>query len=582
MPVPSTIADLSTTAASNSPGGSEAILPNLDDYLRKHASFIAQNYAARSVSPLDFGAVGDGATDDTAAIVLATASGRVVDGGGRIYAVTGTLTVDAAFKGFHNIQFKQLTPTATDCRTLLISGVDGFTLRDVTVDRGGSAGYTVGTIADYAGIWITGCDDWFAQNCLVTNGGRGNGWSVQTCVRFHMSNCGTSEHYWQEVNPASPVIVDDIIQAFWFNTCAGFVLLGCYASHVTSGAVGNYATGVATAQQRRYTRLAFSGCGAFNLQACWVDDIDQGFDLSGTVGNNAFVLDACRATDCGTYGFKFANSAYNGIVSDCIARDCGLMGFVVSGMTEVSNPLVRDIDFDGCKAIDTGSNGIWTSTNVAGFRVASVVTVDASYPRAIRFKGCSVENRSGTLTTDNGFVCDVSPIEYPTAGYDAADGITCDSACTVAPLQGAMQTTLNGIHRPVVKVTGTGTDSLTTATWAAVSFDTDISDTSGMHSTSSNATNIYIKEIGNYIFTAAVEFAANATGTRDLRLLLNGTAEAGTSSISAHPTGVTFVQISMPIYISTAGQNVRLEARQSSGGALNVNRANSYLWAAKV
>lgn len=41
MPVPSTINDLSTTAASNSPGGGENPFPDLDNYLRAHASFIA-------------------------------------------------------------------------------------------------------------------------------------------------------------------------------------------------------------------------------------------------------------------------------------------------------------------------------------------------------------------------------------------------------------------------------------------------------------------------------------------------------------------------------------------------------------
>lgn len=41
MPVPTTLASLSTTAASNSPSGGENPFPDLDDYLRAHASFIA-------------------------------------------------------------------------------------------------------------------------------------------------------------------------------------------------------------------------------------------------------------------------------------------------------------------------------------------------------------------------------------------------------------------------------------------------------------------------------------------------------------------------------------------------------------
>jgi len=42
MPVPTSITDLSTTAASNSPSGTDAVLPSLDDYLRALSAFIAQ------------------------------------------------------------------------------------------------------------------------------------------------------------------------------------------------------------------------------------------------------------------------------------------------------------------------------------------------------------------------------------------------------------------------------------------------------------------------------------------------------------------------------------------------------------
>lgn len=48
MPVPTSIGQLSTNAASNYPLGSEQVFPNMDDYLRAHASFIAQLNAALS------------------------------------------------------------------------------------------------------------------------------------------------------------------------------------------------------------------------------------------------------------------------------------------------------------------------------------------------------------------------------------------------------------------------------------------------------------------------------------------------------------------------------------------------------
>ncbi len=43
MPVPNLISDLTTTAATNSPAGSESAKGTIDDYFRAHAAFIAQN-----------------------------------------------------------------------------------------------------------------------------------------------------------------------------------------------------------------------------------------------------------------------------------------------------------------------------------------------------------------------------------------------------------------------------------------------------------------------------------------------------------------------------------------------------------
>jgi hypothetical protein len=69
MPVPSSIADLSQTPASNFPIGSE-YLTTADDYFRAHGGFIAElrDKAGVSVTDAAYGAVGDGSTDDTAAI----------------------------------------------------------------------------------------------------------------------------------------------------------------------------------------------------------------------------------------------------------------------------------------------------------------------------------------------------------------------------------------------------------------------------------------------------------------------------------------------------------------------------------
>jgi hemin uptake protein HemP len=50
MTVPSVITDLSTTAALNSPLGGEDVFPQLDNYLRAHAGFIAELRDGQTIS----------------------------------------------------------------------------------------------------------------------------------------------------------------------------------------------------------------------------------------------------------------------------------------------------------------------------------------------------------------------------------------------------------------------------------------------------------------------------------------------------------------------------------------------------
>lgn len=161
MPVPSSISDLSTTPSLNSPAGTESP-STVDDYLRTHAAFIRQvddkatgtvkaadlaapggsamvGYAGgtvrdvldavtgptgaasvgytpsgtgavattvqsklrESVSVKDFGAVGDGVTDDTAAIQAAVDSIKNV--GGVIYVPSGTYLCNVTIDGSQTV-----------------------------------------------------------------------------------------------------------------------------------------------------------------------------------------------------------------------------------------------------------------------------------------------------------------------------------------------------------------------------------------------------------------------------------------------------------------------------------------------
>lgn len=116
MPVPTQISDLSTTAASNSPAGSDNTFPDLDNYLRAHAKFIADlrdgNGSAAEVS------VASGATTG----IGAAASPFV--------RITGTTTITSFgtnYTGAKFIRFAGALTLTHNATTLILPGAANIT-----------------------------------------------------------------------------------------------------------------------------------------------------------------------------------------------------------------------------------------------------------------------------------------------------------------------------------------------------------------------------------------------------------------------------------------------------------------------
>lgn len=96
MPVPTSITDLSATAASNSPAGGDALLPELDNFLRAHGAFIRQSDTKAadiaSASTVDLGAAVGRFADVTGTTTI-TSFGTVAAGVWRVVRFTGALTL---------------------------------------------------------------------------------------------------------------------------------------------------------------------------------------------------------------------------------------------------------------------------------------------------------------------------------------------------------------------------------------------------------------------------------------------------------------------------------------------------------
>lgn len=111
--------------------------------------------------------------------------------------------------------------------------------------------------------------------------------------------------------------------------------------------------------------------------------------------------------------------------------------------------------------------------------------------------------------------------------------------------------------------------SILDATTTALTFDTEKEDDKGLHSVSVNTSRITFIVPGVYQSTATVRFAANATGSRDIFLLKNGTSRISEIFVLGSINGNVVNLAGIDRF--AAGDYLEVAVYQDSGGALNIN-----------
>ena len=125
---------------------------------------------------------------------------------------------------------------------------------------------------------------------------------------------------------------------------------------------------------------------------------------------------------------------------------------------------------------------------------------------------------------------------------------------------------------PRCRVYNSANISLVNNTVTALTFDTEVLDDGGLHSTSVNTSRITIPADGAgwYSIGGHVRFAASATGYREVKVRLNGVTDLAIQRVNnSGATDDCRVSISTE-YPLAVGDYVELCATQNSGGALNV------------
>lgn len=126
--------------------------------------------------------------------------------------------------------------------------------------------------------------------------------------------------------------------------------------------------------------------------------------------------------------------------------------------------------------------------------------------------------------------------------------------------------------RPVVHITQASgsTQTLTTATYTAITFTTETIDRRSQHSTSSNTSRVTATaDLGTYAVFGQVAFAGNTTGDRRAKLVTNGTTDI-VGPFGIFPSGSAFgTSCCAGIWIPASSTDyIELYGYQSSGGNL--------------
>jgi hypothetical protein len=127
------------------------------------------------------------------------------------------------------------------------------------------------------------------------------------------------------------------------------------------------------------------------------------------------------------------------------------------------------------------------------------------------------------------------------------------------------------IDPPTCSVYNSAAVSVANSSPTILNANSELFDNDALHSTVTNPSRVTAQTAGRYLLTSSAQFAANATGIRQIEFLLNGASILASVS-RALPPGVgsdAFVKTFIAVVLA-AGDYVEARVFQSSGGALNV------------
>lgn len=126
-----------------------------------------------------------------------------------------------------------------------------------------------------------------------------------------------------------------------------------------------------------------------------------------------------------------------------------------------------------------------------------------------------------------------------------------------------------------VRAFNSAVQTFTTGNDAAVTLNSERFDGNTMHDTTTNTSRLTAKRAGKYLITAQMQWVANATGVRILRIKLNNTTNIA-QVVQVAISGSVAEQVVSTIYNLAVNDYVEMVGNQNSGGNLdNVVNGNT-------
>ncbi|MGV3774040.1 MAG: hypothetical protein ACO1QB_14155 [Verrucomicrobiales bacterium] len=323
------------------------------------------------VSPMDFGAVGNGTADDYPALLRATdyafANGLPIDGGDRVYGTCESrfIITDRTRPHIQRLRLKQLDPKA-DTVTLGFENCEQIRIDSLYIHTGNSPG--VGSMESAYGLRVVGGTGHRIRNVEATGKGKLSYVQFNACKHSTFENIYVhdTEFHDTSTDPSGYAVADDVTQAIALNNCYDSSLInpivykmrGNATYFTQSGWTGNYSTSTLKAFPNFRTRgITGGGNDHVTISNPRVYDVDQAIDLSGNGANwgnkNMLVLGG-ELRDCGSVGLKWAGAHFNNKAVGVKVYNAGMIGFQLGGHSSIFQN--RDLMLSDCESWNAGYN----------------------------------------------------------------------------------------------------------------------------------------------------------------------------------------------------------------------------------